>query len=119
MGAFNAIPQNITIKEQPGWEPGEQVELKGCATTADMDAITAGTQAGRKVQVMLERMVLDWTFTTAQGNKVEVKPNAIARLTSRYTLPLIQAIEKIANDGMTQEQISAFLFDVSGQSSGN
>jgi hypothetical protein len=117
-----------------GWEPHEQVIMRGAFTAGDHEAVQNATspmtpvQQGKQVtelgarmgtgqMTMLERMVLDWTFTSG-GRKVEVTPDMIRRLPSTYLTPLLEKCAEIAV-AMTPEQQKAFLPSANGHTKEN
>lgn len=129
MGAFDVIP-NITIpdpddtkaseafRKKWGWEPHEQVIMRGTFTQADQEAIgnAASTatkdgkiiiQAGTGRTQLLEQMIVDWTLTQ-NGRKVEVTPKNIRRLPAKYSTPILEECDKLAA-AMSEEEQEDFL----------
>jgi len=136
MGAFDVIP-NITIPDPDnaeaaasfrktwGWEPHEQVIMKGTLTAADQEVVgNASSSADKKGNIetrlgsgkliMLTRMIVDWTFAV-QGRKVEVRPDTIRLLPANYIRPLLEKCDELAA-GMTEEEQKDFFDSANGHS---
>lgn len=129
MGAFDTIP-NIVIPDDEadpgaaaafrkkwGWEPHEQVIMRGSFSAGDQEAVgnaamttdrkgKTSYQAGTGRLMLLNRMIVDWTFTSG-GRKVSVTPEAVRRLRSNYTTPLLEKCDELAQ-GMTEEEQEDF-----------
>lgn len=139
MGAFDVVP-NIVIpdpdkpeeeaafRKKWGWERHEQVIMRGSFSAGDQEAVgNAATvtdkkgnmsyQAGTGRLALLGRMIVDWTFT-AGGRKVPVTPDAIRRLPSSYTTPLLEKCDELAQ-GMTEEEQENFFASANGHISEN
>ncbi|HVC38040.1 MAG TPA: hypothetical protein VNF46_06510 [Gammaproteobacteria bacterium] len=115
MGAFSSRP-DIIIENQPGWEKGEYIKIKGVLTAGDMDAVTQGSSVvknesgearvvgGSNVTPLLEAMIIDWLLLGDQGVPVPLYLNAqrhtknrkaIAALPQEYTTPVLEAIDQL------------------------
>ena len=135
MGAFDDVP-NITLpdptdqeaaaafRKKWGWEPHEQVLLKGAIEVADQEYVTNLTakagkrggnielQAGTGRFALLDRMIMDWHFLR-NGQKVPVTRENIRRLKANYANPILEAIDAIAA-GMSEEEQEDFLNSANG-----
>lgn len=123
MGAFDTvsaitIPVSAEQAKEWGWEPHEQVILKGAMTVADQKAIannggTTNKQGGVELRVgnsrwsILERMILRWTFME-NGQSVPLTPENIQRLPSMYSTPILETCDYIAAP-MSKEAQESFL----------
>lgn len=123
MGAFDefppvTIPANDDERKAWRWEPHEQVILKGCMDVSDQayvanhygQASKSGDiafQVGTGRYSLLHRMIIGWTFTR-NGQPVPLTTANIDKLPSRYSVPILEAIDKIAS-GMSEEEQSDFL----------
>lgn len=140
MGAFDTVP-NIVIPDDEadpiaaaafrkkwGWERHEQVIMRGSFSAGDQEAVgnaamttdkkgNMSYQAGTGRLMLLSRMIVDWTFT-AGGRKVSVTPEAIRRLKSNYTTPLLEKCDELAA-GMTEEEQEDFFGSANGHISEN
>lgn len=115
MGAFSSKP-DILIENQPGWEKGEYIKIKGVMSAGDMDAISQdssvvkdekGTRVvggNSTVTSMLMTMITDWLLLGDQGVQVPLyldpqrrtkNRKAIAALPQPYTTPVLEAIDEL------------------------
>lgn len=117
MGAFDVV-KNITIpdpdnakaseafRKKWGWEPHEQVIIRGAYTQGDQEAVgnvASSTtkdgklvlQAGTGRTKLLEQMIVDWTLSQG-GRKVEVTPKNIRRLPAQYSTPILEKCDELA-----------------------
>ncbi len=129
MGAFDSVP-NITIpdpddaeaseafRKKWGWEPHEQIIMRGTFTAGDQEAVGNATssankkgkvtyQAGTGRLKLLELMIVDWTLTQ-NGRKVEVSRTTIKYLPSKYSTPILDKCDELAVT-MDEEEQEAFL----------
>lgn len=130
MGAFSNVPEIIIPRSEEerlewGWEPHEQVILKGRLSVADQKytankmgkinqkdgrfAVEVGT--GRFA--LLERMILRWTFMNEEGRAVPVNALTIDELPSTYSTPILSVIDEITG-GMKEEEQQDFLISANG-----
>jgi hypothetical protein len=120
MGAFDEIPNIIlpdpadpeaatAFRKQWGWEPHEQVILRGSYTAADQEAVENAasgvkslgrgrpqleSRGGSARRTLLERMIVDWTF--AQGGRtVPVTREMIGKLPVNYRRPILEKCDEI------------------------
>lgn len=115
MGAFSSRP-DIFIADQPGWDKGEYIKIKGVMTAGDIEAIAQAqvTQdsAGKNTQVvntsqtaMLECMIVEWLLLgdggkqvplyLGEGNDRRKNRRAILRLPAEYTIPVLLAVDAL------------------------
>ncbi|MFL5626382.1 MAG: hypothetical protein ACJ788_12390 [Ktedonobacteraceae bacterium] len=132
MGAFDVV-QNITIpnpddtaaseafRKKWGWDPHEQIIIKGSFTAADQEIMENASSAlkgkGSKRDVelrtgtarrkLLEVMIVDWTLSS-NGRKVDVTPENIGRLPANYRKPILEACDEIAST-LDEDEQEAFL----------
>ncbi len=128
MGAFDdfppvTIPRSEDERKKWGWEPHEQVLLKGCMDVSDQK-YTANkmgkmgknsvmeVQMGEGRYALLERMILSWTFTK-NGQVVALSPANIGRLPSSYSTPILAVIDEITS-GMSEQEQEDFLDSANG-----
>ena len=140
MGAFDTTP-NITIPDDEadpiaaaafrrkwGWDAHEIVIIRGSFSAGDQEAVgnaamtmdkkgNAKYQAGTGRLALLQRMIEDWTLS-AGGRKVPVTPEAIRRLKSNYTTPILEKCDELAQ-GMTEEEQEDFFGAANGHISEN
>jgi hypothetical protein len=125
MGAFDdvapiTLPRSEEERKKWGWEPHEQVTLKGSVTVADQEYVTdhyskSGKSGGIEVQMgkgryaILDRMIMSWTLVR-NGQPVPVNPNYIRRLPATYSNPILEVIDNLAVS-MTEEEQDDFLID--------
>ena len=120
-----AATEEDEFRKKWGWDPGEQVILKGEYLAGDHEAVqnatspTANAKQGKNQEVksrigsghikILERMIVGWTFTR-RGHPVELTPQNIRRLPSNYMTPLLEKCDEISA-GLTEEEQEDFLPD--------
>ncbi len=137
MGAFDEVA-NITLpdpddaeksaafRKKWGWDPHEQVIIRGSYTAGDQEIITNASvgilkkgdtqfQAGTARTQLLNRMILDWTFKR-NGVKVPKTLENVKRLTANYTTPILEVCDRLAT-GMTEEEQEDFFDSANGHSS--
>jgi hypothetical protein len=129
MGAFDDIPHILVpdpsdskaeaaFRKKWGWEPHEQVILKGIFTAGDQETMnnasvttdksgTANIQAGTARIKMLECMIVDWTLLR-NGQRVPVSSSTIKRLPANYSNPLLERCDELAATMQEQEQEDFF-----------
>jgi hypothetical protein len=129
MGAFDdfspvTIPESEEQRKRWGWEPHEQVVLKGSMDIADQE-YTANQMGALKKDKSLEirmgtgrfslldRMILSWTFTR-NGKAVPLSQANIRKLPSRYSTPILEAIDRIVAP-MSEEEQTDFLDSANGR----
>lgn len=116
------------FRKKWGWEPHEQVIIKGMFTGVEQEAVDnasssmKGKGKNRDVEMhmgtarnkLLEVMILDWTFMQG-GRKVEVSDRSILRLPANYRKPILERIDEIART-MDEEEEEDFLASANGHS---
>jgi len=134
MGAFDVKPpitipdpsdpeSATTFRKKWGWDPHEQVLIKGTIDVADQEYVTNLTaksskrgefelQAGTGRYALLDRMIQDWTLLQ-DGHRVPVSKVNIRRLPANYANPILEEIDKLAA-GMTEEEQDDFLPSANG-----
>lgn len=129
MGAFDetppiTLPRSEEERQKWGWEPHEQVILKGRMSVADQKYTANKTgKANKKGEVefemgtgrfaLLERMIISWTFRYPNGQPVSLNALTIDQLPSTYSTPILSVIDEVVS-GMTQEEQEDFLPSVNG-----
>jgi hypothetical protein len=135
MGAFDDVaplvipdPNDETaataFRRKWGWEPHEQIMLKGSITVADQEYVSnkyvksnkkgdMETTAGTGRYALLDRMILDWSFLR-NGQRVPVNPANIRQLPANYSNPILEALDKMAA-AMTEEDQEDFLGSANGR----
>jgi hypothetical protein len=140
MGAFDSIP-NITLPDDSNteaaaafrkkwkWDAHELVILRGSYTAADQEAVENAasamkqmrrgkpqleTRGGSARRVLLERMIVDWTFAR-NGQKVLVTKESIGELPPNYRTPILEQCDEIAS-GLSEEEQEDFLASANGHS---
>jgi hypothetical protein len=133
MGAFDDV-ENITLPpsdpveaetfcKQWGWEPHEQVMLRGNVTVADQKYITneylkstkggdAQMRAGDGRYALLNRMIISWSFTR-NGQQIPLTPANIDRLPANYSNPILERLDKLAS-AMNEQEQQDFLTSANG-----
>lgn len=134
MGAFSTRP-DIVIKDQPGWEDGEYITIKGVVEAGDMEAITTPTvtdASGRQqlrsrlsVVAALQCMIVDWMLKgdnnavvplyEGSGRNKRKRTEIIAKLPQEYMAPVMFAIGKLVRESQVEDQ-EDFLPGVNGHS---
>jgi len=128
MGAFDdvapiTLPRSEEERKRWGWEPHEQVVLKGSITVADQEYVTdqygkSGKSGGIEMQMgkgrfaILDRMIMSWTFLQ-KGQPVPVNALMIRRLPAQYSNAILEVIDSLAQT-MTQEEQEDFLPSANG-----
>lgn len=128
MGAFDdvapiTIPRSEDERKRWGWEPHEQVVLKGSITVADQEYVTdqygksgkggnVEMQMGKGRFAILDRMIMSWTFTR-NGQPVPVNANMIRKLPARYSNAILEVVDGLAQT-MTEAEQEDFLPSVNG-----
>jgi len=128
MGAFDdfspvTIPESEEQRKQWGWDQHEQVVLKGSMDISDQEYTAnlmgkLGKEKDLEIRLgtgrfsLLDRMIISWTFTR-NGKLVPLTPANIRRLPSRYSTPILAAIDKIVAP-MSEEEQQDFLDGVNG-----
>jgi hypothetical protein len=128
MGAFDdvspiTIPRSDEERKRWGWEPHEQVVLKGSITVADQEYVTdhygkSGKGGGIEMQMgkgrfaILDRVIMSWTFLR-NGQPVPVNTHSIRQLPATYSNPILEIIDSLAQT-MTQEEQESFLTSANG-----
>ncbi|HTJ49438.1 MAG TPA: hypothetical protein VL443_08310 [Cyclobacteriaceae bacterium] len=101
-----------------GWDAHEQAIIRGTYTAGDMESVSNAAvtsnkdgkisyQAGSARTKLLERMIIDWTFTR-NGQKIPVTPASIKRLPHNYTTPLLEKCDELASTLTEDEQEDFF-----------
>lgn len=118
MAAFDDIspitlPRNEDERKRWGWEPHEQVVIRGVYTAADAEAVgnsSASTgkdgvvfQLGTARIKLMERLIQSWTFTR-NGLPVPVSLDAIRRLPGTYQTPILDVCDSLSQVMPAQEQ---------------
>jgi len=130
MGAFDDVPEMIIPRSEEerkswGWEPHEQVILKGSITVADQEYVTnnysktaTGKDTSIEVQMgtgrfsLLDRMILRWTFTK-NGMPVPFNRNTVRKLPAHYSNRILEVIDAISQP-MSEEEQDDFLPSANG-----
>lgn len=126
MGAFTR-KSAITIENQPGWEPGEYIRIKGAMTVGDSEMVAKtefrkdGQMSVSSSQVsLLECMIEDWHLLGDGNQPVPFKlpdgqknRRAIAKLPMEYAAPVLQAIDA-SNLQETRAEQDAFFNSANG-----
>lgn len=140
MGAFDAkqpivIPnpnnpeQAAAFREKWGWEPHEQVILRGVYTAGHMAAVQNASvhsdigsdQASSRITLatgdgrlkLMECLIIGWTFKQG-GQDVPVSIHAISQLPYHYMQPILEECDKISGTTLNQEQQKSFLTSANG-----
>ena len=135
MGAFDRakdilVPNDekpeeaAAFRKKWGWEPHEQVTLRGRMTAGIQEEVTNASSgiskdnaplilAGSGRNVLLEHMIVRWTLTR-NGQPVEVSLDAIRQLPAEYSTPLLEICDRMNAGVMTEEQQKAFLPSANG-----
>ncbi len=128
MGAFSQaknvlIPNDeapeeaAAFRKQWGWEPHEQVLMRGAVTAGIQEkAGNLGDQQGTASLVTLEAMIISWTFVDDAGHPVAVSLDTIRRLPPEYLTPLSLECAKLQQKGMNEEMQQRFLAALNGHS---
>lgn len=125
MGAFDdraniTIPDPIDpeiaarFRKTWGWDPHEQVMIKGIVTVADQEYVSnryvrsakngdMEMQAGTGRYALLDRMILDWTFLR-NNQKMPVSPHSIRQLPVNYSNPILERIDQLSATMTEQDQ---------------
>jgi len=123
MGAFNSQQRPpITIQDQPGWDKGEWIRIKGVVTAADFkkmnkQTITQGANgkpsASSEIDevAMMQCMIEDWVLfgdnnipvDLYEGRERRKRIEIIAKLPTEYMLPVINACTEIAGRNQVQQ----------------
>ncbi len=112
------------FREKWGWEPHEQITLRGKLTAGMQEEITNASSgvgpdnkfalhSGSGRNVMLEQMIVRWTLAR-NGNVVDVNLDTIRELPTEYTIPLFEICDKLATRVMNEEQQKTFLPSANG-----
>ncbi len=112
-----------TFRKKWGWEPHEQILLKGSVTVADQEYVSnhyvktskkgdMETTAGTGRYALLDRMIMDWSLSR-NGTRVPVTPASIRQLPANYSNPILEALDKMAA-AMTEEEQEDFLDSANG-----
>jgi len=112
------------FREKWGWEPHEQITLRGKLTAGMQEEITNASsgvgpdnkfalQSGSGRNVMLEQMIVRWTLAR-NGNVVDVNIDTIRELPTEYTVPLFEICDKLAMRVMDAKQQKDFLASANG-----
>ena len=132
MGAFDDVAPIIIPDTDPqkaeefrkkwGWEPHEQVIIRGEYTAGHMRAVTnASLQSdlgGSKSSVTLQSgdgrielmrtMIVDWTLSR-NGQKVPISTQTIQQLPFRYMTPILEVCDRLASATLSEEEQADFL----------
>lgn len=106
-----------------GWEPHEQILIKGSVTVSDQEYVSnhyvktgkkgdMETTAGTGRYALLDRMIMDWSLSR-NGQRVAVTPANIRQLPANYSNPVLEACDKMAA-AMTEEDQEDFLGSANG-----
>ena len=117
------------FREKWGWEPHEQITLRGKLTAGMQEEITNAVSgigpdntftlhSGSGRNVMLEQMIVRWTLAR-NGNVVDVNLDTIRELPTEYTIPLLEICDKLATRVMNEEQQKSFLPSANGHTKTN
>ena len=117
------------FREKWGWEPHEQITLRGKLTAGMQEEITNASSgvgpdntfallSGSGRNVMLEQMIVRWTLAR-NGNVVDVNLDTIRELPTEYTIPLLEICDKLATRVMNEEQQKSFLPSANGHTKTN
>ena len=112
------------FREKWGWEPHEQITLRGKLTAGMQEEITNASsgvgpdnkfalQSGSGRNVMLEQMIVRWTLAR-NGNVVDINIDTIRELPTEYTVPLFEICDKLAMRVMDAKQQKDFLASANG-----
>jgi hypothetical protein len=130
MGAFDDVlpvtmPRSEEERQKWGWEPHEQVVVKGSMTVADQEYVTnnyskAATGKKNSVEVqmgtgrfsLLDRMILSWTFKY-KGQDVPLSRHTIRQLPAHYSNRILEICDEIAQP-MSEEEQEDFLDGANG-----
>jgi hypothetical protein len=128
MGAFTTR-EDITIKDEPGWENGEYITIKGVVGAGDMEAITTQKTAlgadGKpessssiSMVAALQRMIIDWMLKgdnnmpvplyEGTGRNKRKRLEVIAELPPEYMGPVFVKISELMA-GAQVEDVEGFL----------
>jgi hypothetical protein len=141
MGAFDAVPHILVpdderdpaaakaFRSKYGWEPHEQVILRGTFTAGMQETVSNASVISDKKGKMqmlggtgriklLECMIVDWTFSS-NGHKVPINAETIKRLPSRYCLPLLEKCDELAASIMDEEEQDDFFGSANDPSQAN
>lgn len=128
MGAFTKA-RNILVpndenaeeaaafREQWGWEPHEQVTMRGALTGGVQEELgNMAAQQGTAGLMMLEKMIVGWTFANEQGHPMSVSLDNLRQLSTSYLTPLLEVCDQLARKGMSEEAQKRFLASANGRS---
>ncbi len=121
MGAFNSQQRPpIKIEDQPGWDKGEWIQVKGVVTAGDIKAITTQQVSigpdGKPMSVSdtdmvaaLQCMIDDWMLLGDNNVPVALydgrrkRTEIMAKLPTEYMTPVMDAIGSLMNKAKVQQ----------------
>jgi hypothetical protein len=121
MGAFNSQQRPpIRLENEPGWDAGEWIQVKGVVTAADIKAITtqqvsigpdgkplsiSDTDMVAALQCMIEEWMLlgDNNVPVALYDGRRKRTEVIAKLPTEYMTPVMNAIGSLMNKAKVQQ----------------